>query len=82
MPSGASRAAVVIKNPPARVGDTRDGVRSWGQADPLEEEMAAHSRILAWEVPWTEEPGGREELNTTEPWSTAHGPSSDKSHSW
>ena len=33
-------------------------VRSWGQEDPLEEEMAAHSSILAWRIPWTEEPGG------------------------
>ena len=32
-------------------------VRSLGQEDPLEEEMATHSSILAWEVPWTEEPG-------------------------
>ena len=31
---------------------------SLGQEDPLEEEMATHSRILAWEIPWTEEPGG------------------------
>ena len=29
-----------------------------GQEDPLEEEMATHSSILAWEVPWTKEPGG------------------------
>ena len=29
-----------------------------GQADPPEKEMAAHSNILAWEIPWTEEPGG------------------------
>ena len=33
-------------------------VRSLGQEDPLEKEMAAHSRILAWEIAWTEEPGG------------------------
>ena len=32
-------------------------VRSLGQEDPLEEEMATHSSILAWEIPWTEEPG-------------------------
>ena len=39
-------------------GDTGDIVRSLGQKDPLEEEMATHSSILAWEIPWTEEPGG------------------------
>ena len=32
-------------------------VRSLGQEDTLEEEMATHSSILAWEIPWTEEPG-------------------------
>ena len=32
-------------------------VRSLGQEDPLENEMATHSSILAWEIPWTEEPG-------------------------
>ena len=33
-------------------------VRSLGQEDPLEKEMATHSSILAWEILWTEEPGG------------------------
>ena len=33
-------------------------VQPLGQEDPLEEEMAPHSSILAWEIPWTEEPGG------------------------
>ena len=33
-------------------------VRSLGQEDPLEKEIATHSSILSWEVPWTEEPGG------------------------
>ena len=33
-------------------------VGSLGEEDPLEEEMATHSRILAWEIPWTEETGG------------------------
>ena len=32
-------------------------VPSLGQEDPLEEEMATHSSLLAWEIPWTEEPG-------------------------
>ena len=46
-------------------------VPSLGQEDPLEEEMAIHSNILAWEIPWTEEPGGlqsmgsQKKLNTT-----------------
>ena len=33
-------------------------VRSLGWEDPLEKEMATHSTILAWRIPWTEEPGG------------------------
>ena len=33
-------------------------VQSLGQEDPLEKEMATHSGVLAWEIPWTEEPGG------------------------
>ena len=33
-------------------------VRSLGQEDPLEEEMATYSSILSWKIPWTEEPGG------------------------
>ena len=37
---------------------SRDQDQSPGQEDPLQKEMATHSSILAWEVPWTEEPGG------------------------
>ena len=37
-------------------------VQSLGWADPLEKEMAAHSSILAWEIPWTEEPGGLQSM--------------------
>ena len=37
-------------------------VRSLGGEDPLEKEMATHSSILAWEIPWTEEPGGLQSM--------------------
>ena len=37
-------------------------VPSMGQEDPLEKEMATHSSILAWKMPWTEEPGGLQSL--------------------
>ena len=37
-------------------------VRSLGQEDPLEKEIATQSRILAWEIPWTEEPGGLQSM--------------------
>ena len=39
-------------------------VRSLGQEDPLEEGMATHSSILAWRVPWTEEPGGLQSIGS------------------
>ena len=39
-------------------------VRSLGQEDPLEKGMATHSRILAWRIPWTEEPGGLQPMNS------------------
>ena len=45
----------MVKNPPA-IQETK--VRSLGWEDPLEKEMATHSSILAWRIPWTEEPGG------------------------
>ena len=35
-----------------------------GQEEPLEEGMAAHSRILAWRIPWTEEPGGLQSIGS------------------
>ena len=47
--------AQTVKHPPA-MQDTR--VRSLGWENSLEKEMAAHSSILAWRIPWTEEPGG------------------------
>jgi len=45
----------MVKNLPA-VRETQ--IQSLGQEDPLKKEMAAHSSILAWRIPWTEEPGG------------------------
>ena len=51
----ASQVALIVKNSPAKQ-ETR--LPSLGREDPLEEEMATHSSILAWEIPWTEEPGG------------------------
>jgi len=37
-------------------------IQSLGREDPLEREMATHSSILAWEIPWTEEPGGLQSM--------------------
>ena len=58
----------MIKNLPAM---QETWVRSLGWEDPLEKGIAAHSNILAWRIPWTEEPGGllsmgSQELDTTE----------------
>ena len=51
--SGASLVAQMVKNLPAKQ-ETRVG--SLGQEDPLQEGMATHCSILAWRIPWTEEP--------------------------
>ena len=58
----------MVKNPPAM---QETSIRSLGWEDPLEKEMTMHSSILAWIIPWTEEPGGynpwsHKELDTTE----------------
>ena len=62
----ASQVALVVKKKkkkerkkektPASAGDIK---RFLGQGDPLEVNMATHSSILAWRIPWTEEPGGQ-----------------------
>ena len=48
----------VIKNPPAMQETQETWVQSLGWEVPLEEGMATHSTVLAWRIPWTEEPGG------------------------
>ena len=48
-----------VKNPPVSAGDLQEAwVQSLGRENPLEKELATHSSILAWKIPWTEEPGG------------------------
>ena len=54
----------MVKNTPANAGDVRDRVRSLGWEDPLEQEMATHSNILAWIIPWAEEPGGLQSMRS------------------
>ena len=56
--------ALVVRNLPAKAGDVRDVVRSLGWEDPLEEGMATQSRILAWRIPWIEEPCGLQSLGS------------------
>ena len=70
--------ALIVKYPPANVGEMGCRFDSWVGKTPLEESTAIHSSILAWRIPWTEEPGGlysprgRKESNTTEATWHAH----------
>ena len=59
MGSWASLVAQMVKNQPAM---QETWVQSLGWDDPLEEGMATHSSILAWRIPWTEEPAGLQSL--------------------
>ena len=52
----ASQVALVVKKPPATAGDVSDVGLILGWEDSLEEGMATCSSILAWRIPWTEEP--------------------------
>ena len=69
----------MVKNPPANAKGARDLGLIPGQEDPLEKEMATHSSILAWKIPWIEEPGGLQSMgsqsDTTE---HAHGSFANK----
>ena len=56
---GASLVTQMVKNLPA-IQEAQ--VQSLGQEDPLEKGMATHFRILAWRIPWTEEPGGLQSM--------------------
>ena len=51
----------MVKNLPAK---QETQVPSLGPKDPLEKEMATHSNILPWEIPWTEEPGGLQSMGS------------------
>ena len=53
--------AETVKNLPAM---KETWVRSLRQEDPLEEEMATHSSILSWTIPWTKEPGGHQSMGS------------------
>ena len=61
---GASQVVLVVKNLPANAGDVRDVGLIPGWEDPLEEEMATLSSILAWRIPWTEEPRGLQSMGS------------------
>ena len=75
--SVVSQVVLVVKNLPANAGNLRDMDLIPGSGNPLEKEMAAHSRILVWRIPWTEEPGG---LQSTESQRVGHDRSDFTSH--
>ena len=54
----------MVKNLPANAGGSREVGSILSQEHPLEEEMATHSSILAWEILWTEEPGGLQSMGS------------------
>ena len=60
----ASQVSLVVKNPPANAGDVRDTDLIPGLGRSLEEGMATHSSVLAWRIPWTEEPGGLQSMGS------------------
>ena len=53
-----------VNNPPAMQETQETWVLSLGREDALEKEMATHSNIPAWEIPWTEEPGGLQSIRS------------------
>ena len=55
---------LVVKNLPVNVEDAEMQVQSLSWEDPLEEGMATHSSILAWRIPWTEEPNRLQSLGS------------------
>ena len=54
----------VVKNLPAALEMQEMRVRSLDREEPLEEEMATHTSILVWRIPWTEEPGGLQSIGS------------------
>ena len=54
----------MVKNPPVSAEDTGDQVWPLGGEDPLEQDTATHSSILAWRIPCTEEPGGLQSMGS------------------
>ena len=54
----------MVKNPPAMQTTKEMWVQSLDGEDPLEKEMATHSSILAWRIPWTEEPDGLQSMGS------------------
>ena len=69
--------AQMVKNPPVM---QETWVRPLGWEDPLEKEMAAHSSILAWKIPWTSEPGGLLSMGSQSPWGCKESDTTERLH--
>ena len=67
----------MVKNLLAMQAPQETWVQSLGQEDPLEEGMTTHSSVLAWRIPWPEEPGGLQSMGSQESQTTTT-PSTDK----
>ena len=59
-----AQGALVVQNLSASAGDVRDVGSIPGQEDPLEKGMVTHSSILAYRIPWTEQPGGLQSMGS------------------
>ena len=70
-----SHVALVVKNLPANAGDVRDSGSIPRSGRTLEKEMATYSTILAWRIPWVEEPGRLQSMGSQRSrhnWATKH----------
>ena len=63
-PGSGFPGSSVVKNPPPMQETQEMQVQSLGWFDPLEKEMATHSSVLAWRIPWTEEPGSVQSMGS------------------
>ena len=74
-PGGASVKRILLSTQETQ----KTQVRSLGLEDPLEKEMATHSSILSWRIPWTEEPGGLQSMGLKESDTTE---AAERTHLW
>ena len=65
---GSSLVAHMVKNLPAMQEMEERWIRSLGPEDPLKGDMATHSSILDWRIPWTEEPGELQSMGSEKSW--------------
>jgi len=59
-----AKTVQLVRDPSANPEMQETRVQSLGREDPLEKEVATHSSVLAWRIPWTEEPGGQQSMGS------------------